>query len=211
MEQPKHDLRGHVSAEAPDPARRTAILVGVGILHVGLIWALVVGLASGLIQKLPEELKAEVVKPTEEKKPPPPPPPDLAKPPPPFVPPPEITIAPEAPTTNAIAVVQAKQPTPATPPPITSPASIGTPHTCPKSKYYPDVSIRLSEQGSTTVSFFIEPDGTTSGFKIDSTSGSQRLDDATIACVTTWRYKPALQNGQPIRVPWKSVVKWQLQ
>jgi len=211
MEQPRHDLRGHIPAEAPNPARRTAILIGVGILHVGLIWALVVGLASGLIQKLPEELKAEVVKPTEEKKPPPPPPPDLAKPPPPFVPAPEINISPEARDTTAITAVQAKAPTPATPPPITSPASIVTPHTCRKAKYYPDVSIRLSEQGSTTVSFFIEPDGSTSGFKVESSSGSQRLDDATIACVTTWRYKPALQNGQPIRVAWKSVVKWQLQ
>ena len=208
MEQPVHDLRGHISAERPDPARRTGILVGVGVLHIGLIWALVVGLASGLIQKLPEELKAEVVKPTEEKKPPPPPP-DLAHPPPPFVPAPEINIAPEAPAATAITAVQAKQPTVA--PAITSPASIGTPHTCPKSKYYPDVSIRLSEQGSTTVSFFIEPDGSTSGFKVETSSGSQRLDDATISCVTTWRYKPALQNGQPIRVSWKSVVKWQLQ
>jgi protein TonB len=198
MEQPVHDLRGHISAERPDPARRTGILVGVGVLHIGRIWALVVGLASGLIQKLPEELKAEVVKPTEEKKPPPPPPPDLAHPPPPFVPAPEINIAPEAPAATAITAVQAKQPTVA--PAITSPASIGTPHTCPKSKYYPDVSIRLSEQGSTTVSFFIEPDGSTSGFKVETSSGSQRLDDATISCVTTWRYKPALQNGQPIRV-----------
>ena len=94
---------------------------------------------------------------------------------------------------------------------ITSPASIGTPHTCPKAKYYPDVSIRLSEQGSTTMSFFIEPDGSTSGFHVETSSGSQRLDDATQACIATWRYKPALQAGQPIRVPWKSVVKWQLQ
>src|SRR5512140_2796150 len=136
MEQPVHDLRSHVPAEAPNTTRSTGILIGVGILHFGLVWALVVGLASGLIEKLPEEIKAEVVKPTEDKKPPPPPPPDLAKPPPPFVPPPEITIAPEAPATTAITAVQAKQPTPATPPPITSPASIGTPHNCPNSKYY---------------------------------------------------------------------------
>ena len=46
MEQPVHDLRSHVPAEAPNTTRRTGILVGVGVLHIGLIWALIAGLAD---------------------------------------------------------------------------------------------------------------------------------------------------------------------
>src|SRR5215831_16231848 len=134
MDQPVHDLRSHVPTAAENTSRRTIILIGVGILHVGLIWALIAGLASGLIEKLPEELKAEVVQPKEDVKPPPPPPPDLAKPPPPFVPPPEINIAADAPVTNAITAVQAVTPTPPTPAPpaptLTPSKAVGRTHDC---------------------------------------------------------------------------------
>jgi len=188
-------------------SRRTIILIGVGILHVGLIWALVVGLAAGIVQKGLQEIKAEIVKPVDEKKPPPPPPPDLTQPPPPFVPAPEFNIAPDAPATTAI-IVQNKPP-PA--PPISSPASIGAAHVCDKRKYYPDMSIRLGEQGSTLLSFSINADGTTSDFHVDSSSGSDRLDAATIQCVSTWHYKPAIQNGQPVKVPWQTKMVWKLQ
>ncbi len=148
MEQPTHDLRAHAPSVAANTGRRTAILIGVGILHVGLVWALIAGLAAGLIDKLPEELKAEVVQPKDEVKPPPPPPPDLAKPPPPFVPPPEINIAADTPITNAIVAVQATTPVP--PPVVSAPAptpskAVGRTHDC--ATYYPDLSRRLNEIG----------------------------------------------------------------
>ena len=210
MEQPLHDLRAHAPAAAANTGRRAIILVIVGILHVGLIWALIAGLASGLIQKLPDELVAEVVKPKDEVKPPPPPPPDMKVPPPPFVPPPEINIATDTPVTNAIVAVQAVQPTVvAAPPAISAPASVGTAHAC-GLKYYPALSVRLQEQGTTTIGFFIETDGSISGIHVETGSGYQRLDDAAIPCATNWRYKPAMQNGQPVRVPWKTSIKWQL-
>ncbi len=206
MEQPQHDLRSHVPTAVENTGRRTAILIGVGVLHIGLIWALVVGLASGIVQKGLEEIKAEVVKPTEDKKPPPPPPPDLAHPPPPFVPMPELNIAPEAPATNTIAV-QTAHPPPAA---ISAPASIGAKHFCDKTRYYPDISVRLGEHGTTLLGFNINTDGSTSDFHIESSSGSERLDNATIACVSTWHYKPAIQNGQPVKVPWKTNMVWEL-
>jgi protein TonB len=207
MEQPTHDLRTHVPTAVENTGRRTIILIGVGILHVGLIWALVVGLASGLVQKGIEEIKAEVVKPVEDKKPPPPPPPDLAHPPPPFVPMPELNIATDvAPTTSIVTTVN--KPTQA--PPISSPASIGRAHSCDPHKYYSDVSIRMNEKGTTSLAFSINADGTTSDFHVTSSSGSDRLDQATIECVGTWRYKPAVQNGQPVKVPWETKIVWQL-
>jgi protein TonB len=209
MEQPTHDLRAHAPAEAPNTTRRTAILIGVGILHVGLIWALIVGLASGLIEKLPDELKAEVVQPKDEVKPPPPPPPDLAKPPPPFVPPPELNIANDAPATNAITAVQAVQPTP--PAPVqaapTPPRPVGRTHNC--DSYYPDLSRRLNEQGVVVVQYEVGADGTISNVTVRTTSGSDRLDQAAVSCVSSrFRSEPATQGGKPVAVTTASAIQF---
>ena len=202
MEQPVHDLRSHIPAEAPNPARRTGILVGVGILHVGLIWALVVGLASGLIEKLPEELKAEVVQPKDEVKPPPPPPPDLAKPPPPFVPPPELNIANDAPVNNAITAVQATVPTAPKPaePTITPSKAVGHSHDC--TSYYPDLSRRLNESGDVLVHYDVGVDGTITNVGVSKSSGSDRLDQAAVSCVSSrWRNTPAMNGDTPVASP----------
>src|SRR5476651_1835698 len=156
MEQPKHDLRSHIPTAVENTSRRTIILIGVGIMHVGLIWALIVGLASGIVQKGIEEIKAEVVKPTEDKKPPPPPPPDLAHPPPPFVPMPELNIATDAPAANTI-VVQHTVPTAAPQPTITPSKALGRSHDC--ASFYPDLSKRLSESGDVLVHYDVGIDG----------------------------------------------------
>ena len=207
MEQPVHDLRSHIPAEAPNPGRRTAILVGVGVLHVGLIWALIAGLASGLIQKLPDEIMAEVVKPTEDKKPPPPPPPDLAKPPPPFVPPPEINIATDAPVTNAITAVQSVQPTNTVAP--TAPRAVGRTHSC--DSYYPDLSRRLNETGTVVVQYVVGADGNISGVAVKTSSGSDRLDQAAVNCVQSrFRSEPATQGGKPVTVTTASAIQFKM-
>jgi protein TonB len=203
MEQPTHDLRAHAPSVAANTGRRTAILIGVGVLHVGLVWALIAGLASGLIQKIPDELVAEVVKPKDDVKPPPPPPPDLEKPPPPFVPPPEINIATDAPVTNAIVAVQATTPVP--PPVVSAPAptpskAVGRTHDC--QTYYPDLSRRLNEAGTVTVHYDVGIDGTISNVGIAKSSGSDRLDNAAVSCVSSkWRNTPATQGSQPVASP----------
>ncbi len=199
MEQPTHDLRAHAPTLRENSGRRTAILIGVGILHVGLVWALIAGLASGLIEKLPEEIKAEVVPPKDVVKPPPPPPPDLAKPPPPFVPPPELNIASDAPT-NAIAAVQPNVATPPAPPPPAAPAptqlsAVTRTHTLPP---YPDLSIRMQEQGNVTLRVTIDESGNCTDAVVTTSSGSQRLDQAAINWVKSkWKWNPPTQNGKP--------------
>jgi protein TonB len=177
------------------------ILIGVGILHVGLVWALIAGLAAGLIEKLPEELKAEVVQPKDEVKPPPPPPPDLAKPPPPFVPPPEINIATDTPTNNAITAVQAVQPTPTPAPPAPTPAkAVGRTHNC--DSFYPSLSSRLNETGNVTVHYDVGVDGEITNVGIAKSSGSDRLDQAAVSCVSTkWKDTPAMQGNTPVASP----------
>src|SRR6185437_7517183 len=141
MEQPTHDLRAHVPNAIEGTGTRSVSLLVGGVIHGGLAFALIAGLKAGLMDKIPEELKA-----------PPPPPPDLAKPPPPFVPPTAINIASEAPTTNAITAVQAVQPTaPAPVQQITPSKAVGRTHSC--DSYYPPLSAKLNETGTVTVHY----------------------------------------------------------
>ncbi len=211
MEQPAHDLRPFQAAQA-NP-RRAASLVVVGLIHVIAIYALASGLASRVGQKVLEEIKAEVVqeKPPETPKTPPPPPPEMTKPPPPYVPPPDINLQTEAPTTaiqQVTTVVPPPAPTKPAPPAITAPASIGRPHSC--QQKYPPLAVRLGHEGTTGLSFRIGADGSVKDVRVSSSSGHDELDQAAVNCASSWQYKPAIQNNQPVEVPWQTNVKWKL-
>jgi len=204
MQQPQHDLRPFTATQATP---RRILSVGlVGLLHVVFIYALASGLAAQLIQKLPDELKAEVVteKPPENPKTPPPPPPDLVKPPPPFVPPPDINIQNEAPATTSITQVT----TQVKPAGITAPASVGRSHSC--QDKYPPIAVRLGEEGTTALAFKITADGSVTDVTVSESSGHSDLDEAAVRCAGNWHYQPALQNGKPVEVPWQTHVKWSL-
>jgi protein TonB len=174
-------------------------------LQAGFIYALASGLAATLIQKLPEELKAEVVREKLPDKIPPPPPPQLERPPPPVVPPPDIVIQADAPPTTSIQTVQKAPPTQQA---VSAPASIGARHTC--ERFYPPISTRLQEQGTTTLSFHIDASGGVKDITVSQSSGSDHLDQAAVTCAATWHYRPAIQNGTPVEVPWQTAVRWQL-
>ncbi|MEI9996865.1 MAG: energy transducer TonB [Rhizomicrobium sp.] len=158
-----------------------------------------------MLDKLPEELKAEVVQPKDEVKPPPPPPPDLVKPPPPFVPPPEINIQTDAAPTNAITAVQNTVATPPAPvqaaePPPTPSKAVGRTHDC--QSYYPPLSSRLNEQGDVAVHYDVGVDGSISNVGLTKSSGFDRLDQAALSCVSSrWRNTPAMQGGSPVASP----------
>jgi len=92
--------------------------------------------------------------------------------------------------------------------PISPPASVGKAHIC--LEYYPAVSVRLGEQGKTTLSFHITEEGTVSKLVVAQSSGSEALDKAALICAATWLYKPAMQDGKPVEVPWKAEVRWLL-
>ncbi len=212
MQQPEHDLRPfQVSAASP---RRFVSIGLVALFHLVVIYALASGLASQMIDKLPDDIKADIIKdkPPDQPKAPPPPPPDMVKPPPPFIPPPDIVVANEAPVTNTITVTNTPPPVQAPPKPqVSSPASIGAPHVCPQAKWYPPLAVRLSHQGTTTLAFTVETDGSISNVTVANSSGFSELDDAAVRCASaSWHYKPAIQDGQPVAVPWKTNVKWNL-
>jgi protein TonB len=205
MDQPLHDVRQNTGS--PVSSRRAIALVVVGLIHVGFVWALAVGLAQSLIQRLPEEIKVAVEQPKEQKAPPPPPPPDLAKPPPPVIPPPEIVIQQQAPAAAITTVLHKEAPQQA--PAISSPVGIGRPHVCGQS-HYPVASQRLQEEGTTILSFTITADGEVANPTVATSSGHDRLDQAALECVAGWHYKAAVQNGQPVAVQWKSQIVWKL-
>jgi len=208
MQQPDHDLRIAPTAQATP--RRLISLGLVGLIHVVLIYALVSGLAQNLVKKGIEEIKVATVEEKPDVKPPPPPPPKLELPPPPFVPPPDIVIQTEAPVTNTITTQDVKPTPPAPPKPViaSTPVSIGRPHEC--SNKYPEMSMRMKEEGTTVLSFTVGTDGSVSGVAVAGSSGSPLLDEAAISCASRWRYKAATTGGQAIAVPWKAQVQWVL-
>jgi TonB family protein len=75
---------------------------------------------------------------------------------------------------------------------------------------YPVLSVMLREQGTTTLGFIIKEDGTPASVTVVNSSGSLRLDDASVEAVTkAWRYKPAMSaDGKPLACPWKAKVLW---
>ncbi len=99
----------------------TRHIVGIGvviILHVFLIYGLINGLGSTVIDKLRAPVETKIIQDQNKPPPPPPPPPPPEVPvtaPPPFIPPPEINVQPPPQETHAIVAVQHAAPTPYVP------------------------------------------------------------------------------------------------
>lgn len=207
MDQPFHSMRT-IPQRTITPQRAIGMVAAV-LLQAGFVYALVSGLAATMIQKLPEVLKVDVEREKILPKPPPPPPPQVDIPPPPTAPPPEINIQVDAPAPSITVTNKPPPPAPPVHQAVSTPVSIGRPHTC--EKYYPEVSIRLNEVGTTLLSFKVMPDGSVSGASVSKSSGSDRLDAAAIECVQrSWRYTPAKQDGQAVETPWQANVQWKL-
>ena len=126
-----------------------------------------------------------------------------AQSPPASAPQPDIIIQRDVPT-NSITT----QSRVATPPPISSPMSIGAPHVCIHD--YPREAVTAHAEGTTTVGFTITVNGTTEGVRVVNSSGNEALDNAAVACASRWIYRPARENGNPLAVPWKAEVRWAL-
>ena len=67
-----------------------------------------------------------------------------------------------------------------------------------KEPVYPLEAARRGEQGLVILLVHVTPDGTVAGIDIARSSGFSRLDRAARDAVTTWKFVPAVQNGQPI-------------
>ena len=90
--------------------------------------------------------------------------------------------------------------------PSVSPASIGAPHEC-KGHYPPDAADE-NRTGETIVGFTIGTSGEAIAPRVVNSSGFADLDEAALACVRLWRYRPAMAGDTPVAVPWKAKVAW---
>jgi periplasmic protein TonB len=63
---------------------------------------------------------------------------------------------------------------------------------------YPSISRRLGEQGRVLLRVLVAVDGTANSVVVQTSSGSSRLDQATLAAVKKWRFVPARHGGQAV-------------
>jgi len=75
---------------------------------------------------------------------------------------------------------------------------------------YPILSVLLHEEGDTVVSFVVGTDGKTAAQAVAQSSGSLRLDDASMEAVRGWLYNPALSGGVPTACVQRALVKWRI-
>ena len=207
MNHPSHEILEARTKAAPE---RIAGIAFVGVLHIALIYAIASGLAMKFVKELPHDITVQVLPVQEPQNAPQPPPhPQMQAPQLPTITPPEIDVPQQQTTTPAIAVTAQQTP----PAPVSQPLSggasgISSTHTIPP---YPELSRRLGQQGTVTLRLSIGADGTVTDTQLVASSGSTDLDNAALAWVKAhWKYKPALQNGQPVASTTEAAVVFNL-
>jgi len=201
------------------PSRRIGGVVFVGLLHLGILYALVNGLGRQAIEVLRQPLITKII---EEVKPPadvPPPPLKFAPPPPPYIPPPEVQIQAPA-SSNAIAAVTNVKPPEPVAAPVQAPAPVAAPvrvpavldagHSCHPPEY-PAASRRSEEVGAVGLLFLIDAEGGVIESKVESSSGHSRLDDAALAALGRCKFKPGTIDGKPEQTWARLRYVWKLQ
>ena len=222
MERPAHLIIQRRRLFSP---RAIVAISGAVVFEAAVIYAVATSLTFSGLRTIPHAVQVEILKMTPPKvQPVVLPQTQLVKPAPASVPPPEIQIQTPQPPPQITAVkmpphpvmpapVQtAAQPAPPPAPPkpqgITAPVSIGGSHSC--ENEYPPSAQRLNQEGTTTVKFMVNTEGSVSDVQVVNSSGHDALDQAAIRCASAWRYKPALENGEPVPAPWTTNVQWKL-
>lgn len=187
--------------------RRFGGIAFVVLLHVAIIYALVNGLGSAVVDVLRAPLKTEViqdVKPPPEA--PPPPQPPVIHPPPPYIPPPLIQLAPppSPPPVANVTTVRPPAPTPVARPPIARAAGLDPNQSC-TAPEYPEQAEDMGQTGTTLLQFLIGANGSVEQARIAPSSGHDQLDQAALQALSACKFKPALNaNGQP-QEAWTSI------
>ena len=195
----------HYSQQKKDPASRAGGIVAVVLFHIVLGYALLNGLGKGVVEVIKGPLQTKII---EEVKPPepenkPPPPMKVATPPPAFIPPVDIQVTVQQ-STNAITTTTSAKPTQmaVVAPPEPKREPVRTPARIDKSgcrfPEYPPAAKRAEEQGTVVVLFLVGVDGRVKDSKIQSSSGSARLDEAARAALSLCRFTPGTVDGKPV-------------
>jgi protein TonB len=75
---------------------------------------------------------------------------------------------------------------------------------------YPKASLMNEEQGTTSMSFLVMPDGSVSDSKLDKSSGFKGLDKAAIKSLSACKFKPGSKDGAPAQTWTKVDYAWKL-
>lgn len=111
-----------------------------------------------------------------------------------YVPPPP---APPAPVAAPPAPAQpAPQPLPPEPVMLSGDLSVSCPERSPPD--YPMLAKRMNEQGKVVLRVELGEDGRIANVAVKTSSGYQRLDNAALNAVKTWRCKPVIRNGAAV-------------
>jgi protein TonB len=75
---------------------------------------------------------------------------------------------------------------------------------------YPKASLMNEEQGTTSMSFLVAPDGAVVDSKLEKTSGFKNLDKAAIKSISACKFKPGTKDGAPAQTWTKVDYAWKL-
>lgn len=202
---PRHEI---VGASQNGFTPRRAIAIGsVGLLHVAVIYALIVGMTPTVVKLVAHDIIIDMVASTT------PSPPVQAPPQPTMAHPTDTaTLDPKAPTytiadDNRTAI--ATTGTSSHPPVADSGAAgVGSTHSTPP---YPLEARNLSHQGTVLLQLTISPQGDVTVANIVRSSGFAELDGAAVSWVLAhWKYKPAIQGGVAVTSQTQAAVKFDL-
>ncbi|MFL6675681.1 MAG: energy transducer TonB [Massilia sp.] len=75
---------------------------------------------------------------------------------------------------------------------------------------YPKASLMNEEQGTTSMSFLVNTDGSVADSKVDKSSGFKGLDKAAVKALTACKFKPGSKDGSPAQTWTKVDYAWKL-
>jgi protein TonB len=75
---------------------------------------------------------------------------------------------------------------------------------------YPKASLMNEEQGTTSMSFLVNADGSVADSKVDKSSGFKNLDKAAVKGISACKFKPGSKDGAPAQTWTKIDYAWKL-
>jgi protein TonB len=75
---------------------------------------------------------------------------------------------------------------------------------------YPKASLMNEEQGTVSMSFLVNADGTVAESKLEKTSGFKNLDKAAMKSLAACKFKPGTKDGAPAQTWTKVDYAWKL-
>ena len=185
----------------PSLSWRLGVLLGVLVLHGGVMVALLSVQPTTTITPA-AALMVEMVAPAVEPLSPPTPLPRPTQPTPVTAP----LLATQGESVSSIAPVTDIQ-KPISAPPAAAPAAVAAAPSVPRfdadylnnpAPAYPPLSRRLYEEGKVVLRVFVEASGAAGTVEIRSSSGFERLDKSAVTAVSRWKFVPAKQGVEAV-------------